>query len=517
MGHTSRRAVFERQPRRGAVLPALLGVTLVLTVILTIGWMTLGLSTEDPADVPLTTRVKLAPFDHIVLEQGEVESSENVEVACQVKSRNSTGTAIIDVIPEGTEVGEGDWLVTLDSSALEEELQSQKIAVNTARAKLIASKAAKEQAKIARTEYQDGTFLQEVQLIESEILVAEEKLSRARETAKFSQRLAAMGFQTAQQLKADLFAVDQAQVELNLAQSRLTTLREITKMKMEIGFDSDFEASSAQLEADQSSLDEEEAKLRDIEDQIAKCRVTAPTEGQVVYANINSRRGGSEFVVEAGAFVRERQAIIHLPNPRKMQVKATINESRITLVEVGMPVEISIGAFAEGRILKGNVDKVNKYAEPSSWFSSQVKEYACFIEIAEPPSDIRTGMTAEVRIYVDRQSEALQIPVQAVYEHKGHTFCLVHNGDAWETREIVIGATNDKTVTIASGVAANEDVVINPRQHMDKLVLPQGLKEIKPAEKDGPVASREPNDTIQVGKPTATFNAGRRSAMNGDS
>ena len=275
------------------------------------------------------------------------------------------------------------------------------------------------------TEYLDGTFRQEEQVIESEILVAEENLSRARETAKFSQRLAAMGFQTAQQLKADLFAVDQAQVELDLAQGRLKTLRDITKMKMVIGFDSDFEASSAQLEADQSSLDEEESKLRDIEDQVAKCRITAPAAGQVVYANINSHRGGSEFVVEPGAFVRERQAIIHLPNPRKMQVKATVNESRITLVEVGMPVAISIGAFAEDRILKGKVDKVNKYAEPSSWFSSQVKEYACYIEIAEPPPDIRTGMTAEVRIYVNRQSEVLQIPVQAVYEHKGHTFCLV--------------------------------------------------------------------------------------------
>jgi HlyD family secretion protein len=518
MGRTVQQAVFRRRRRRGAILSAVLGVTIVVAVLLAIGWLTLGLSGEDPRDAPLTTRVRMAPFDHIVLEQGEVESSENVEVSCEVKSRNSNGTAIIDVIPEGTEVKKGDWLVTLDSSALEEEQKTQKIAVNVARAKLISSRALKEQAAIARTEYSKGTFLQEEQLIGSEILVAEEKLSRSRETAKFSQRLAAMGFQTAQQLKADLFAVEQAQVELDLAQSRLETLREITKMKMMIGFDSDIEATTAQVDADESSLQEEESKLREIEDQIAKCRVIAPAAGQVVYANIMSRRGGAEFVVEPGSFVRERQAIINLPDPGKMQVKATINESRITLVEVGMNVEISIGAFAEDRRLFGKVHKVNKYAEPSSWFSSQVKEYACFVEIDDPPLDLRSGMTAEVRIYVDQRSEILQVPVQAVYEHKGHTFCIVKTGtQEWETREIVIGATNDKTVTVEEGLEAEEEVVLNPRQHLDLLDIPPGLKEVEPEKKDGPIASRPPEQGSQLGGQLPTLNRERQTAAEGDS
>jgi multidrug resistance efflux pump len=517
------------------VVAAVIGVTVLLAIVLLIGWLTLGMSGPDPRDAPLTARARLAPFDHIVLEQGEVESSENVEVLCEVKSRNSDGTAIIDVIAEGTEVKKGDWLVTLDSSALEEEQKTQKIAVNVARAKLITSKALQEQATIARVEYEDGTFLQEEQLIESEILVAEEKLSRARETAKFSQRLAAMGFQTAQQLKADLFAVDQAQVELDLAKSRLKTLKEITKTKMMIGFNSDIEAATAQVEADQNSLDEEEAKLHEIEDQIAKCNVTAPADGQVVYANIMSRRGNAEFVVEPGAFVRERQAIINLPNPQKMQVKATVNESRITLVEVGDDVDISIGAFAEGRKLNGSVYKVNKYAEPSSWFSSQVKEYACFVEIKDPPPDLRTGMTAEVRIFVDQQSEALQIPVQAVYEHKGHTFCIVRTGpEQWETRKIEIGSTNDKTVTVlqsresmdasesvvpaqmAWGLKADEEVVLNPRQHLDLLSIPADLPKSEP-KKDGPVASRDANERSPLLKRPVSLEAEKGSATGRDS
>ncbi len=113
-----------------------------------------------------------------------------------------------------------------------------------------------------------------------------------------------------------------------------------------------------------------------------------------------------------------------------MQVKAKINESRITFVRDGMPAIVKVGAAERDMIAK--VTKVNKYAEPGSWMSSSVKEYAAFVEIQDPPESIRTGMTAEVRIFVQQLTDALQIPVHAVYEVKGHHFCLKKEGDGWK-------------------------------------------------------------------------------------
>lgn len=62
----------------------------------------------------ITDTVRRGPFDHIVLEDGEIESSENQEVICQVKSRAGSGTPILWVIDEGTYVKKGDKLVELD-------------------------------------------------------------------------------------------------------------------------------------------------------------------------------------------------------------------------------------------------------------------------------------------------------------------------------------------------------------------------------------------------------------------
>lgn len=485
----SRRHVHPTSSRHGSGALLAIGALAAAFLLVSGAYFYYKGTAKETGPLILTETARRGPFEHVVIEQGEVESSKNVEVVCEVKSRNSTGTAILWVVDEGTKVEQGDKLVELDASALEQEAKAQRVVVANARATQISAKSTLDQAEVARTEYLEGTFAQEEKLILSEILVAEENLSRARETSKFSERLAALGFQTTLQLKADQFAVEKATVELELAQSKLKTLRDITKKKMLIQLDADIEAAKAQLEAATNSFDEEEDKLEEIEEQIAKCVIFAPQGGVVVHANVsNSRGGNAEFVVEAGAMVRERQVVIRLPDPSKMQVKANVNEARIPLIREGLPARIQIGAF-EDELLQGRVTKVNKYAEPTSWFSSQVKEYATFVEIIDPSPKIRTGMTAEVRIFVQQLSDALQIPVQALYEKKGHLFCLVRSGPRdFETREVKIGAADDTMATIETGLDEGDVVVLNPRAHEEKLLLPD-LPDVPPptiAAIDGP-------------------------------
>jgi len=415
--------------------------------------------------------VTAEPFDHIVLEQGEIESSSNNEVKCEVKGRGGSGTPILTVIAEGTFVKKGDQLCQLDSSALEQEAKTQRIVVSTAESTVISSEAALNKAIIARQEYLEGTFLTERKMILSEIAVAQQSLRKTELSLQSAERLAAKGTLKPLQIEAEQFAVQNAKNTLESAEGRLRVLDELTKAKMLVQFDADIETAKAKLESDKSTLIEEKAKLEEIQGQIKACTIRAPADGQVVYANKFSGRGGGEFVVEAGALVREQQTIFLLPDPTRMQVKAKINESRISLIREGMPVKIRVNAV-ENELL-GRVMKVNKYAEPGNWWGSNVKEYATFVQIMNPPESIRTGMTAEVRIFVEQIENAIQVPVHAVYETKQHHFVLVRTSSGFETRPIKIGATNDKFVTVKSGVKADDMVVLDPRNHIDKMDIPE--------------------------------------------
>jgi HlyD family secretion protein len=469
-------AIFDRRRslarRSGSVV---LFVVLILLLVAGGGglvWYYFRQDGSEAVERVLTAQVTRGPFEQIVLEQGVVESSSNVDIKCEVKSGASNTTEIIWVIDEGTQVKKGDKLVELKTSALERDLVQQQIVCNTSYAMMIQAENTLRAAEIARLEYLEGSFRQEEQTILSEIFVAEESVRRAQLAFQSTERLAARGIVTALQLEGDQFAVEKARNELEAAQTKLEVMRKYTRAKMLKQFDSDIATSQARWDSEKESHKLELEKLEEIKQQIAKCTIIAPEAGQVVYANTFSGFGGSsEFVVEQGALVRENQILIRLPDPNKMQVKATINESRISLVRAGMPVSIEFDAI-RGRKLQGRVTRVNQYAEPTSWRSGNIKEYAAFIEIFDPPVEVRSGMNAEVRIFVERQDDALQIPVQALYETKGRFFCLLKDGDRWETREVQVGSSNDSFMTLKSGLAEGESVVLNPRAYAERLELP---------------------------------------------
>lgn len=462
-----------RRHSRGNVLMLVVAVMVVVAIL--VGGIYFFMRSEGSAtEGPLLYEVSRKPFDHVVLEQGEVESSSNIEIRCEVKSRNTSGTQIIWVIPEGTHVKKGELLVKLDSSALERERDQQQIACNTSESVMINAKNNYETALVAKTEYLEGAYKQEEQLAKSEEFFAEQNLRTAELLYRSAERLAAKGVISPFQLEGDKFAIDKATAELAKAKTRLHVLQEYTKPKMLKQFDADIASAKAKWNAEESSYELEKKKLKDIVDQIEKCQIKAPADGQVVYANVASNRGGGsgEFVVEAGANARDGQVLIRLPDPGQMQVKAKINESRVTLVRAGMPVLIRLDAFGD-KVSKGEVTKVNQYAEPGSWFSSQVKEYATFVKIEDPPTGIRPGLTAEVRIFVEQLPDELQVPVQGIFEHGPDTYCVLRTSAEgqplkYEPRKIKVGSSNDKFVTVKEGLEAADTVLLDARKLVDK-------------------------------------------------
>jgi HlyD family secretion protein len=464
-------------PRRdGNTFLLTLIVVVIVAAIALLGWWFFLRDTRKQGPQLITNVVSRGAYEFVVIEQGEVEAANATELKCEVKSRGAggSGITILEVLPEGTTVKEGDVLVRLDSSALDQEKVTQQIKCNSQDALVVQARNTLEAAQIARTEYLEGTFKNEENLILGEVFVAEQALRTAETGLASAKRLKARNIITALQEEGAQYAVDKAKNDLKAAENKLLVLRKYTQAKMLKQFDTDIATADAKVKAEESSYQLEADKLKEIEDQIIKCIIRAPNAGQVVYCNrYNSGRSGSsaEFVVEAGSIVREQQPIIRLPRSNEMRVKATVNEARITLVRPGLPVTIRVDALKDLPI-HGQVEKVNPYAEPGSWSGGNVKKYATFITITDPPPELRSGMNAEVRIYVERTSDALQVPVQALAEHKGKFFALVKSGAKYETREVSIASTNDKVAVISSGLAEKDEVIMNPRGQSAMLVLP---------------------------------------------
>ena len=406
--------------------------------------------------------VRREPFTLKVVDRGELTSSSNVEVLCEVKSRNTAGTAIIEIVPEGTYVQPGDIICKLDSSALMQEAMQQESLANTSLAVMIQSKNLLELAQITRDQYLGGDYKQLEETALAEILVAQENLRRAQQVVEFSTRMAERGYRSKIQLEADRFAHEKAKTDLKVAETKLDVLQNFTKKKSLTQYESDIRTAEAKTKADEATYNLEHQKYLDLKQQVEVCTIRAPQAGQVVYASSQGWRDEDEPVIKAGTLVRERQVIVRLPDPKRMQVEAQINEARVALLRSDMPAIVRVDAFPDAR-LRARVTRVNEFPEPERWNSTN-KRYLTFIEVLDEYPGIRPGLTAQVEVIVSEQPAVLQVPVQAVVQHAGQHYCVVREGEAVRAKAVLLGDSNEKHVIVEEGLEEGEVVAINSRQ-----------------------------------------------------
>jgi len=103
------------QSRHGITFPIILiGIILLISISGTVVYLQ-GRKTEEEKIDPVLHVVQKTDFVAQVLCEGEVQSSENVEIKSEVRSRSGKIT-VLSAIPEGTKVKGGEVLVELDSS-----------------------------------------------------------------------------------------------------------------------------------------------------------------------------------------------------------------------------------------------------------------------------------------------------------------------------------------------------------------------------------------------------------------
>jgi hypothetical protein len=515
-------------------------VALVAVAVLAVGWLVWSSTSRSQESAPSLHKVETAEFVHEITDRGNVESADNTEIKCEVKSKNLAGTQILEIVPEGTEITEQDVLdekvlVKLDSSSLDVEKINQEIALARARAEESQAIAAFEAAKSALKEYlgkqtlpdevlaaggvqqavhrpvdkttaaaapvgapadkkladktsadtkpadsapadttpdsqEVGTSAQQRRTIESEISVAEENYSRAKQYVKYSLGLYGKGYVTRLQLQADRFAVEKAETDLEIARTKLDVFNRFTNEKQRTLLACDLRTARAKLDAAEAARKLNEKFLGDINEQIEKCSIVAKRPGQVVYANVTGRGGAKEVLIAPGEMARERQILLRLPNPDKMQVIARVNEAKITMVKPGLSAKVRLDAFPDVE-LTGSVVKVDAFPAPSAWFGSSVKEYETTVSIDEPPPGVKLkpGLTAQVKIVIERRPSALQVTVQSVFEHGGRFYCVVPTDRSFRAREVQLGPSNDKFVVIEGGLDEGEKIVLNASAFRDKV------------------------------------------------
>ena len=429
------------------------------------GAMILGSGSASGENDKQLHQVRRETLRVTVTEDGNLDSTENTEVKCEIPG----GSTILKIIDEGTTVKVGDELVRLDESAIEDARDLQSGVVDEAKASKVQAEQNVIAAEIAIKEYELGTFIQSQQIAEANIVIALENEATSQNLLDHSKKMFRKGFATQLQVDSDTFAVKRAGLERAAAETALNVLEKFTRTKTMTELNATRDAADALKEAKVNALVLEERKLTRLNDKLEKAVIRAPKAGMVIYANERSRY--SSVTIELHAAVKEGQSIIRLPNLSRMEARVLVNESKIGLLKAGADATMKIG----DRSFSGKVQSIATQPERESFGSSGVKEYASVVSIEGDPDGLKPGMTAEVEILVDEFKDALTVPVSAVVERKGKYFCWVDTGaKVPEQRELILIGTNDRMMAVSDGVKVGDKVILNPRA-----TVPQAREEAR--------------------------------------
>jgi len=451
-----------------------------------------GVFKGEEAAPTLGALVRRGPMRVSVIERGNLISSNNSVLKCGIEGRST----VLFLIEEGTLVQPGDVVCELDISALQDRRVQQDIQVQNALANFTKAtqnyeiQESQNASDIARAErqrdfalldlrkFEEGDRPQRLAEADEDILLREEAKRRSEQDLAWSVKLAAKGFLEQSQLDADRLSSKRAEIALTQAErsKELLISYELPKQQKEFAAEveetgrelervnlqakarlADFTANLATSEAKYKLEAEELAKM---ESQVSKAVLRAPVAGMVVYAVEAGHRYGSGTPMKEGAEVRERQEIISIPSSDGYEVEASIHESALERVELGLPCLVTIDAL--NQTFRGEVEFKAVLPDKNSWFANpDLRVYRTTVKLLESDERMRPGMSSSVEIMVDELGDVLSIPIQSVFLDGGHAVALVSTRTGTEVRPITIGQNDGNWVEVQSGLAEGENVLLS--------------------------------------------------------
>ncbi|MCD6404484.1 MAG: efflux RND transporter periplasmic adaptor subunit [Planctomycetes bacterium] len=507
-----------------------------------------------------TFAVRRGDLDITIHQTGDLQTKDPIKIMAEISGE----ATIVELAEEGSRVKEGDLLVKLDSSQLEDKLTSQEIELENSKARLIQAEEGKkiqeltnatsisnarlglENAEKTREKYgtvalDENGFLddeayssddapekceayQQFRDAELEIMRRTTGLEKAQRDFKGMDELAAKGYVTRNDFLNAELAVEEAERGLESARLAHALLRKYTYPARMAGLDADVEKARGSLKQAELSAKAQMAQkeasiaqsrrinekngehLEETKEELSKMTITAPEEGLVLYgAESNPWERDS---IKVGGKVYRGRVIITLPRVSKMMAATKVLEKDVNKVKVGQKATVELAALADLEIA-GEVTRVASVASTGRrWFmSSESKSFDVEVSLETTEERMRPGMSCNVRITVDALHDVLYVPVNAVFKREGRDVCYVTTGKTIQERPVKVGQDNDIYVEITQGLDEGEDVLLYS-------VTPAAADKTDKAEAKPP-KSAKPDKSAEAEKPEEAEKAEKAEEVEG--
>ncbi len=156
----------------------------------------------------------------------------------------------------------------------------------------------------------------------------------------------------------------------------------------------------------------------------------------------------------------EKEPLMVIADPDKMQVKLQIDTYDIARVRVGQTVEIYLEEY--GSVLTGLVNDIGmEVIKKQAVFggdSPNIIEVTADI-VGTKPISLKLGTEAEAEIIVADNENKLVIPIESILEENGRTFIYKNRQGIAEKAYVQTGLSDEKHVEIIHGIDIQDKVI----------------------------------------------------------
>jgi macrolide-specific efflux system membrane fusion protein len=230
-------------------------------------------------------------------------------------------------------------------------------------------------------------------------------------------------------------------------------------------------AIAPQMELDQARHEAATARARltmsrvalaTARDRLRYTAIEAPIAGTVTQRGINP----GEVVVPGVTATVEGKPLLVIADLSTLLVKIDLNQIDVARVRKGQAAEITVDALP-GKKYTAHITKVAPAAVAAArGQGADVFPVEAELDPAQDLAEIKPGMTADVRIVVATEKGVLLLPIEAVVTSKEQNRVTVIDDGGRQprttTRDVTVGARNDRDVQIKSGLRQGDRVLINP-------------------------------------------------------
>jgi RND family efflux transporter MFP subunit len=390
------------------------------SVLLLGGAALYGLTRLSSQTAPIPTfDVKREEFVDTVQFRGEVKAMKSVTIAAPAEAGD---LQILKIATNGGQIKKDDVVVEFDKSKTEQDMKQDQSVLKSAQAEIEQARA---QARLAEEE--DLTTVTKAQY---DVEVARLDAGKQEIVSKI------------EGAEANLKVAD-AEQKLHEAEAKLKADKAVNKAAVDAKIDASKKAAY-DLQRARSAL--------------ATMTLLAPAGGIINLITVWHSGGVSAF--KPGERVWSGAPIAELPDMSTLRVSARVDEAERGRLAANQSASIQLDAVAD-RQFTGKLEQIGTIATTDFTAGWPIpRNFNLRIALDQNDPRLRTGMTAQVTVVVDRVPNAIAIPAQASFQKSGQTVVYVADGSDYREQPIEVGRRSRDRILVTSGLQAGSRIAL---------------------------------------------------------